>query len=406
MSMSRSSSATASASASFSSLQSSARKTFPTLPLPSLKYGLDISTQPDSIDFSAISSVASKDVIFPVNETLENGVFVCDLSVLRERFPLLEKKIGSLLSLQNYFESFHLSNVKNILAIVVPEHVHVANPVAIAPGLSVFEHVVVFAQKNSSISLVHVEKDIQKEHHPFHSTAVEIFAEENARVSYTSIQALSPTRQRIAFKRARVEKNASVDWHWAEFGSQFVKLDVSSILNGEHASTKNYGVYLGNHSQILDVDASVHHLAPNTKSELLARGVLDDSSKNVYKGLIKMTHVASGSVGTQRADVLVLSPLAEADPVPMLEIEGSDIRCSHAATVSRLDENKLFYLVSRGLDEKTARSLYITGFLDHLLARFPSLSIVSESRSHITTKLGLSSLEEESFLHSPAEVLA
>lgn len=386
--------------------QSAARKIFSTLPLPALKYGLDISAQTNPFDFGAIANVSRGDSVFSMHDTLESGVVVCDFSTLQTLFPHLEKKLGSLLSLGNKFESFHLSNVKNVLAIVIPENIFVKTPLTIPSPPSIFEHIIVFAQKNSSITLVHLEKDAQSPHNPFRSTAVEIFAEENAHVSYNSIQALHIKRKRICFKRAFVEKDASVDWYWAEFGSDFTKLDVSSILAGGNASTKNIGVYLGNQSQVFDLNASVYHLASHTQSELLARGVLDDSSKNVYQGLIKMTNAASGSVGTQRADILVLSPHAEADPVPKLEIEGSDIRCSHSATVSRLDVDKLFYLTSRGLDEKTARSLYIYGFLGHLLARFPSLSVISESHNQMSQKLGISSFEKESFLSSPLEVLA
>jgi Fe-S cluster assembly scaffold protein SufB len=390
---------------SWTARRASAQKSFPTLNEPTFAYGLDISTHPGAFDFDAISRAAEQDDVFSLHETLPSGVVRCDLITAQKLFPFVEKKLGTLLSPENKLESFHLSRVKNVLVVVIPPNTNVEEPLPILPHSNVFEHVFVWAQKNSSVSLTHIEKDPPSIHHTFRSTAVEIFAEDHSRVSYTSIQSFSSACQRIAFKRAHVSAHASVDWHWAEFGSLFSKVDVSSHLIGERASTKNLGIYLENGTQVMDIDANVYHSAPHTRSELLARGVLDDSSKNAYKGLIKMSHVASGSVGNQRADILVLSPLAEADPVPMLEIEGSDIRCSHAATISRLDAAKLFYLASRGLDESTSRSLVISGFLDYLLARFPSLNIVDESRSLIRLKLGLSP-REESFLHSPAEVLA
>ena len=385
--------------------QSSAQKSFSKIPSPAFAYGLDILSHTGEMDFDTILSFAQKDALFSVNQTFDQTISVLDFPSAQKKFPFIQKKLGTLLSLDNKFESFHLANVKNILVIVVPENVHASSPLSIVPGAGVFEHILIYVQKNASITLLHNEKDIQPHPCEFHSTAVEIFAEENARVTYTSTQTYTNVRNHFAFKRAHVEKNASVDWFWSEFGSTFSKLDVTSFLVGENASSKNIGIFLGNAAQVSDIHAAVHHLAPRTHSELLARGVLDDSSKNIYRGLVKMTKDAPGSVGPQRADVLLLSPSSEADPVPMLEIEGSDIRCTHAATVSRMDASKLFYLASRGIDESSARSLYINGFLSRLLEHFPIPSIVSESRSRIARKLGIAPLhEEESFLHSPEHV--
>mgnify|MGYP001594889105 CR=1 FL=1 len=383
--------------------QALARKSFTQLPIPMLKYGLDISTNIAPFDFDAIAAQSASENVVSTNETLGNGVVFCDLSTAKTLFPFVEKNWSTLLSLENKFESFHVVNVKNTLVIVIPANTKLAAPLTIPSSANTFEHVFIWAQRNSSATLLHLEgASLENESasaSSYRSVAVEIFADENAHVSYAGIQTFPLRVERFSFKRARVEQNASVEWYWAEFGSHLVKADVSSFLSGENASTKNIGVYFGNASQVFDFDASVHHLSSQTHSELLARGVLDDSSKNVYKGLIKMTKDAKGSVGNQRADVLVLSPLAEADPVPMLEIEGADIRCSHAATVSRLDAFKLFYLTSRGLDESAARSLYIHGFLGHLLSRFPTLHAIADYRVFVAEKLGVHPTGESLSLH-------
>ncbi|MBM3282357.1 MAG: SufD family Fe-S cluster assembly protein [Candidatus Diapherotrites archaeon] len=386
--------------------QQLAQKSFPSLKDVSFTYGLDISSSIKPFDYAQISTAASHDPIFALNERVESGISVMDYSTASAAFPFVDSLIGSLLSSESKLELFHLSNVKNVLVMVVPENTHATSPIAIVPGKSIFEHVFIFVGKNSRVSFVHLEKDLQKTGVNYRSSVVEIFAEENAHVAYSSIQSFSSTVERVSFKRSRVSTNARVDWFWSELGSSFVKSDVSSFLVGENASSQNVCVHVQNNAQIFDLDARAIHTHPQTKSTLLSRGVLDGESKNVYKGLIRMTKDAPHSHGEQRADVLVLSPTAEADPVPMLEIEGSDIQCSHAATVSRLDASKLFYLSSRGLDDSVARALYIYGFLDHALSRFPSAEIISESRSRILRKLGLSSLNvEESLLVSPPQVM-
>ncbi len=366
-----------------------ARFAFERLPYPSLKYGLDIHTDVSSIRLEEVTQQFSNKKA-PFFQSLENGVILCDLETAFQKYPeKIAPIFGSLLSLGKKFEAMHLSLVSNGIFLYLPPNAQAKGPIILPAQNDFVSHVLILAEKDARASLIHTESHSASPKNSFSSSAVEIFACENAHVTYSSIQNNPLSFSRFAYKRAHIEKNASVDWYWSEFGSKLVKLDVISNLVGENASTRNMGLFLGNESQHFDMDASAVHLFPQTKSHLLARGVLNDSSKAVYKGLIKMTKEARGSVGNQRADVLLLSPNAEADPVPALEIEGSDLRCSHAATVGRLDKEKLFYLASRGLDEEGARALYIHGFLEFVLNQFFHSHILHESRRLIDSKLDL-----------------
>jgi len=140
-------------------------------------------------------------------------------------------------------------------------------------------------------------------------------------------------------------------------------------LNGEGSATNNYGIFFGNEKQQFDLVANSIHNAPNTTSDIFTKGALTDTSKCIYRGLVKIHQNAGGSNGYQKEDTLLLSPDAAADSIPNLEIDNSDVRCTHGATIGRIDREKMFYLMSRGLNEKQATRTYVRGFFEELILK-------------------------------------
>ncbi|MEK6902480.1 MAG: SufD family Fe-S cluster assembly protein [archaeon] len=387
--------------------QSLAQKHYSSLPFPELKYGLDVRTD---VSFTDIEShVAGYTPSTPPSyfQELEKGVVLCDLATAFTRFPeKMNAVFGSLLTKSDRLEMTHLAHVRNGFVIVVSPSVEVNHPISIPVLTDTFTHTLVLAGKNAHISFVHSETNPASSKSPFfQSSAVEIFAEEGSHVTYVGMQDFSLDTIRFSYKRASVAAHANVEWFWGEFGSKLVRMDISSHLMGENASTKNIGVFLGEKTQTFDINQAATHFSPQSKSTLLSRGIMDDSSKVVYRGLLKMIKEAKGSVGNQRADVLLLSSLAEADPVPALEIEGADVRCTHAATVGRVDKEKLFYLASRGLPEEVARALYIQGFFEHALGYFPPFALLHAFRFRMAQKLKFGLVHEE-LVPVPREVSA
>jgi Fe-S cluster assembly scaffold protein SufB len=311
-----------------------------------------------------------------------------DFTRAASNYSSLLSKVGSLLKEDSPLAQLHLSRVENGLLVYIPPHVRSTSPIVLPSLPLVFSHILVVAESHSCVTLILPLTPVP--HASFQSAVVEVFAASYSNVSIISQQTLSLSCVHSSFKRAHVSDHASVDWFWVEHGSSFTLLDVSSDLAGENASSQNLGVLAASGEQVFDVSQSAMHLFPSSKSRLLARGVLDDSAKCVYNGLLKMTKEARGSVGNQRADFLLLSPKSEADPIPALEIEGSDVRCAHAATVGRLDKEKLFYLSSRGLSDDVARALYIQGFLEHVLHQFPLHDTMTTIRSCLAQSLDLS----------------
>lgn len=380
---------------SLASIRASAQSTFNQLPTPHVQYGLDVHVDFSSLDFSATQTAAQKEPPVRVHDVRPDGIILADFATAFEKYSeKIAPVLGTLLARDDKFESFHLANLCDGLFIYVPARTQARTTITLPSHLASFSHTLILAEPHSAVSLVQAHVQVPA-HATFHSSAVEIFAREHSSVHFCTIQDFPLDMLRFSFNRAHVSAHANVTWSYGEFGSLLVKGDVSSRLEGEGASARNLGIFVQNKNQQVDWHDAAHHLAPQTHSHLLARAMLDDESKLVYRALLKMTKEAPGSVGNQRMDSLVLSARAESDPVPALEIEGSDVRCTHAATVGRLDAEKLFYLTSRGLDQTMARALYIQGFFEHVLGQFPPESPVPFFRTHAARKLGILFTKDE-----------
>ncbi len=153
------------------------------------------------------------------------------------------------------------------------------------------------------------------------------------------------------------------------FGSKITSSEVTTYLDGEGSETNNHGIFFGNENQQFDLSVNSIHNAENTVSDIISKGALTDSSKCIYHGLVKISRNASGSNGYQKEDTLLLSPNATADAIPDLEIDNSDVKCSHGATIGKTDAEKMFYLRSRGFNEKEATKVYVKGFFNGLIKK-------------------------------------
>ncbi|MFH0969903.1 MAG: SufD family Fe-S cluster assembly protein [Candidatus Diapherotrites archaeon] len=349
------------------------------LSVPSSRYGLDIFLpSPKLTSFSSASDASFR--FFQEKD----GVVMMDFHTALEKFPDMLSSLASLLDEEDYFEMHHLASIENGLLIWVNEHVSPAQPFSIPSLPLAVSHILLIASSHSRITCVYSPSPLSSSPS---SSVIEIVASPYSHVDFVSMSPSSPSSFHFSLRKSSVSYHASVNWYWVESGASLLRTITSSSLIGERASSKDIGLILGHAENVLDVHQSAYHSHPSTKSQILLRGTLDDYSKCVYHGLLHMIPSARGSVGHQRADFLLLSPHAEVDPVPSLEIEGSDVHCSHAATIGRLDKEKLFYLSSRGLDAARSRSLYISGFITHLLSHFPDSISLDVIRSIITSTL-------------------
>jgi Fe-S cluster assembly protein SufD len=170
-------------------------------------------------------------------------------------------------------------------------------------------------------------------------------------------------------RSARLAKGAKLEWIDESSAQDFARSRYLTRLEGEGASVESTSLIRASGAQRFDAFHEIVHAAPRTTSELRVGAVLSDKAKAIVRGLVRVEKGAPGCVSRQKEETLLLSEDAEIDAVPMLEIGNQDVRCSHAATVGRLDAEKMFYLMSRGLDRASAESMLIDAFMEPYLAK-------------------------------------
>ena len=172
-----------------------------------------------------------------------------------------------------------------------------------------------------------------------------------------------------------------------DLGGSLCKSDVSTWLKGDCSRTKIMTFFFGSGKQQFDLTLNVHHQAPYTTSDLVTRGALNQQSKAIYRGLVKIHKNAPNSIGFQKDDTLLLSENAEADAVPNLEIDNNNVKCSHGVTIGQIDHEKLFYLMSRSLSEENAKRKIVEAFFDPLIRKIEVKELRKNARQSITQKL-------------------
>lgn len=220
-----------------------------------------------------------------------------------------------------------------------------------------------------------------------HASGTEVFVKEGGHLHYISMQNFGPNVFDFTLKRAHVARDAEIDWVLGMFGASFQRYDIECIMEGEGGTSFMYAVGVADHNQQFGQFTKQHHKVGNTVSDLLFKNVLRDSAVSNYAGLIKVEKNANGTNAYQSNRNLVLSKDVQCNTRPILEIESNQLRCTHGATVGRLDENQLFYLRSRGLTAAQAANVLIEAFLEPVLARIQVENVQKEFSGLIHKKI-------------------
>ncbi len=221
---------------------------------------------------------------------------------------------------------------------------------------------------------------------------VELHAGANATLRYESVQALGPRVWQIGTTGARVERDAHLTSAAVALGGAYARIRLDSKVIGSAGETELVAAYFGSGKQIHDFRTLQDHHAEKTTSNLLFKGVLTDTSRSVYSGLIRIRLGASGSEAFQTNRNLVLGEGAHADSVPNLEIEENDVKCSHASAVGPVDADQQYYLEARGVPTDIAERLIVLGFFDDVLDKTPVAELRAPLRAAIATKLTMSNV--------------
>ncbi|MGH2933818.1 MAG: Fe-S cluster assembly protein SufD [Gaiellaceae bacterium] len=289
-------------------------------------------------------------------------------------FAPLPEDYERLYALVGWSEKFAAHNAamwKHGLLVVVPKGVVLEKPlyVRIAATGQTFWRLVVVAEEGARASLIEEYASPSPDTAAYSNAVTELFVEPTAKLEYVSLQNLSRETWHFASHHARVERDAELDWVAGGFGSKKGKTRIQNDLSGRGATSRVTGAYFADGTQHLDYDTFQEHIAPDCESDFAFKGALRDHATAVWRGMIRVEPDAQKTNAYQECRNLMLSPTTHAVPIPGLEILANDVRCTHGATVGRVDREQLFYLMARGLPRYEAERLIVRGFFQEVLDR-------------------------------------
>lgn len=252
-------------------------------------------------------------------------------------------------------------------------------------GAAVFTRLVIDAGDSSAVKVLEVfeSTDIDALVVP----QVEASCGGAANVGYVGQQHLGPRVWQVGSQVSEVGQQGTFRSSLAAFGGHYARMRSDCRLQGRGAHGDLDAIYFGDSDQVLDFRTFQDHNAPNTTSNLLFKGVVDDASRAIYTGLIRVSEDAPGTVAYQTNSNIKLGADSWAESVPNLEIETNDVRCSHASTVGPIDEEQRFYLETRGIPPEVADQLIVAGFFDEVIDDLPIKIVEPALRAAIARKL-------------------
>jgi Fe-S cluster assembly protein SufD len=311
-------------------------------------------------------------------EALPAGVILKPLRQAAMEHPdLVEPRLFTLVHAdRDRFTALHAAFFTGGTFLYVPDGVVVDKPIigqhfSHEAETSVLPHTLIVAGKGARFDYLDEYIAENDDESGYRSGSAEIFLGEGATVGYVAVQKWGRNVWHFADQRSELGKDATLRLFNVTLGGRFSKTRVEASLAGEGADAELKAIYLASGEQFFDFHTLQDHQVGNTRSDLLFKGALQDVSRTVYAGLIRIEKHAARSDAYQANRNLVLSDKAKATSIPMLEIDNNDVRCTHGATVGPVDPEHLFYLRSRGIPEKTAKRMLIQGFFGDVLDRIP-----------------------------------
>ena len=336
---------------------------------------------PDSFSANGATQVAKPEAMLELD--VSGIAFVGEAGIEIERAPegvVFEpltdaaEQLYELVGWDDKFTAHNAAMWQHGLLVRVPKGVELEKPLYVRVGNAVeggstFWRLLVVAEEGARFTLVEEYASASPDLSGYSNAAVELFVEQGAKLEYVSIQNYSRETWHFATHHARVERDAELDWVAGGFGSKKGKIRIQNDLNGPGATSRVTGAYFADGEQHLDYDTFQEHIAPDTESDFAFKGALRDSATAVWRGMIRVEPDAQKTNAYQENRNLLLSPTAHADSIPGLEIMANDVRCTHGATLGRVDRDMLFYLMARGLSRAEAERLIVRGFFQDVLDR-------------------------------------
>ncbi|MFI7702743.1 Fe-S cluster assembly protein SufB [Nonomuraea sp. NPDC049480] len=321
----------------------------------------------------------SEVVYHKIREDLEEkGVIFVDTDTgLKEHEELFKEYFGSVIPVgDNKFAALNTSVWSGGSFIYVPPNVEVEIPLQAyfrinTENMGQFERTLIIVDENSYVHYVEGCTAPIYSSDSLHSAVVEIIVKKNARCRYTTIQNWSNNVYNLVTKRAVAYEGATMEWIDGNIGSKVTMKYPAVYLMGEHAKGETLSVAFAGEGQHQDAGSKMVHLAPHTSSSVISKSVARGGGRTSYRGLVQIEEGAHGSASTVKCDALLVDQISRSDTYPYVDVREDDVSMGHEATVSKVSEDQLFYLMSRGLGEDEAMAMIVRGFVEPIARELP-----------------------------------
>jgi Fe-S cluster assembly protein SufB len=338
---------------------------------------------------AGVTAQYESEVVYHRNrEDLERqGVLFCDMDTALRDYPdLVKQYLGTIIPLNdNKFAALNSAVWSGGSFIYVPPGVKVDMPLQAyfrinAENMGQFERTLIIADEGAQVHYIEGCSAPVYTTDSLHSAVVEIVCKASSRVTYTTIQNWSNNVFNLVTKRARCEAEAHMEWIDGNIGSRLTMKYPAVYLMGPKASGEVLSVAYAGAGQHQDAGAKMIHAAPETTSTIISKSISKDGGRTSYRGLVRVEEGAKQAKSFVRCDALVLDEQSRSDTYPYIEVGEQDARIGHEATVSKIGQDQLFYLMSRGLSEQQAMSMIVNGFIEPVTRSLPMEYAVEWSR--------------------------
>ncbi|MBI1863348.1 Fe-S cluster assembly protein SufB [Candidatus Microgenomates bacterium] len=331
---------------------------------------------------SGVSAQYESEVVYEsVTKLLtEQGVIFMDCDSGLKKHPEIFKKYFSTVipPHDNKFAALNSAVWSGGSFVYVPKGVHVKLPLQAyfrinAQNVGQFERTLIIAEEGSYVHYIEgcTAPIYQTGEDSLHSAVVEIIVKKGARVRYTTVQNWSNNVYNLVTKRTRVEEKGFMEWIDCNIGSQLTMKYPSCYLMGDGARGEVLSIAFAGKGQHQDAGAKMFHFAPNTSSRIVSKSISKDGGRTSYRGLVQVRPGAKNSSVYVSCDALILDPQSRSDTYPYMKIKESDTNVQHEATVEKLGEEKIFYLMARGISKGEAEGMLVNGFIEPIAREIP-----------------------------------
>lgn len=329
------------------------------------------------------------------DELAAQGVIFCDMHTAVDQHADLVQKFfmteGVRIS-EGKFAALHGAFWRGGTFLYVPKNTKAAAPLHTVlwnENGRTFTHTLVVVEEGAEAIFMDEYASASGKELAFHNGVIELLVRDNASLIYAGLQDFGGNIWQFNHERGRVGRDGKLDWVTSMMGTRLTKAFQTMELDNVGAWGRMSGIFFTNGRQHLDLDTQQNHNAAETVSDLLYKGALKDKSRTVWQGMIKALPGSQKIDGFQANRNLMLDKTARADSIPGLEIEADDVKCTHASAIGKLDQDEIFYLMSRGIPYNTAVEMSVQGFFDPLMRRIPFEGIRDRIFSRIVEKINM-----------------